>query len=318
MPDLPRELGSGVATVSRPPAGASVDVAELGVSRARPLVVDLTDGHASIQSAQQNEDANLILVDDSIPFTTTATKFSDYQFIDGVLQDYCNSPPVDVVKFNTPTLGGKFKIYLGNFSIPGQPDIAIAIKYPIGLEEDTVAIWTEWARVADLNSHWESFERAALAQNQLIPNVGTIAISLLTEAESGRCAIGQPWQFGERFTMDSVSAYPNGDGVWATLSAFSHYTYQASNQSRVYIDFEGVFTPFGGFRILDSRTHLVDAASNHSGRYFIGGLGQEGVQKFIDTHNCNALCGALLLNHLPVLFPLPPPPPITLTDNSMA
>ncbi|KAJ7787536.1 hypothetical protein B0H13DRAFT_2395197 [Mycena leptocephala] len=242
----------------------------LGAAAPRPLVVDLTQGQPSkdIQSGHDTDEPNLILFDDSLAFTITLTQLSEYKLVNGLLQDYSTSPPVDVFIFNDHVIGGKFKIHMGNFSIPGQPNvdpIAIAVKYLIGREEDTVAIWTEGARSADLQSYWKSFSSSCLAEHKLLPDIDVVAICLLTELVSGNglCSLAQPWHFGHRFTMDTLTLDPE---VWAVLSAFSHFTYQASNHSRVYVDFEGALTPTGGYRILDSRTHLVDVENNYSGQ----------------------------------------------------
>jgi len=67
--------------------------------------------------------------------------------------------------------------------------------------------------------------------------------------------------------------------------AFSHYTYERSNNLLVVIDIQGV----GSF-YTDPQIHSFDGEG-----FGLGNLGKEGVTKFLKTHECNQICKLLEL-----------------------
>jgi len=80
--------------------------------------------------------------------------------------------------------------------------------------------------------------------------------------------------------------------------AFSHYTYERSNNLLVVIDIQGV----GSF-YTDPQIHSFDGEG-----FGLGNLGKDGLTKFLKTHECNRICELLNL------------PPVTIreTDFEMA
>ncbi|KAF7345991.1 hypothetical protein MVEN_01621700 [Mycena venus] len=279
------------------------DIERRKASEPPPIVVDLTEGRASAEIEEILDDGNegnTIVFDDNVAFKIVLMKMSHYMFIDGVFQAYCNSPPIDVFIFDDLVSGGKFEVHMGNITFEGHNPVAIAVKYLTGQED--VAVWTEGARSSNLHALWESFKSSCKAQDILLTNVEVVATSLLSDEESeGAYRIAQPWHFGHRFKASDLVDV--AEDVWNTLSAFSHYTYQMSNHNSVYVDFEGILTA-AGYRILDSVTHVSNTEENFGGGgNYLGCLGKPGVKAFQDTHNCNATCGALSLNSIPLAFP---------------
>merc|ERR1712130_76858 len=72
-----------------------------------------------------------------------------------------------------------------------------------------------------------------------------------------------------------------------TPSAFSHFTYQASRHKILICDLQGV-----GDLYTDPQMHTFDGKGCGKGN-----LGQIGIDKFISTHKCNAICTYLKLKH---------------------
>eukprot|EP00961_Rhodomonas_salina_P287414 3883398-Rhodomonas_salina.1 len=65
--------------------------------------------------------------------------------------------------------------------------------------------------------------------------------------------------------------------------AFSHFTWEASNQSLLVCDIQGV-----GNYYTDPQIH------SHDGEGFgMGNIGQDGIDKFLNTHKCNSICKLL-------------------------
>jgi len=67
--------------------------------------------------------------------------------------------------------------------------------------------------------------------------------------------------------------------------AFSHYTYERSNNLLVVVDIQGV----GSF-YTDPQIHSFDGEG-----FGLGNMGQDGLTKFLKTHTCNDICRLLLL-----------------------
>jgi len=80
--------------------------------------------------------------------------------------------------------------------------------------------------------------------------------------------------------------------------AFSHYTYERSNNLLVVVDIQGV----GSF-YTDPQIHSFDGEG-----FGLGNLGQDGLARFLKTHECNQICSLVGL------------PPVTVkeTDYEMA
>ncbi len=70
-----------------------------------------------------------------------------------------------------------------------------------------------------------------------------------------------------------------------TPQAFSHFTFEASDRKLLVVDIQGVRDVY-----TDPQVHSVD------GRGFgEGNLGEEGFQRFIESHRCNPICRYLKL-----------------------
>merc|ERR1719242_1163472 len=70
-----------------------------------------------------------------------------------------------------------------------------------------------------------------------------------------------------------------------TPSAFSHYTYHASGGRRLVCDLQGV-----GDLYTDPQMHTVDGKGCGKGN-----MGKRGIEKFLSSHQCNAICTHLKL-----------------------
>ncbi|KAJ7168380.1 hypothetical protein C8R43DRAFT_1121543 [Mycena crocata] len=249
--------------------------------------IDLTHGRATADDIQNLSDVNVsavgtppntIIYDDGVSHVIKSMRMLQFKMTDGILADHWDdSPPLQVTIFEHFILGSKFWIQLGNFSVPGSPQldcIAVAIKECTGTASRLV--WIEGARLADCHSLWESFKKALSAGQVQIPNIEVVDTRLFMDETTSDLTITQPWYHGNRL--------------------------DANNYNTVYVDFEGLITP-AGYRITDSRTHVMDPDRNQHGMDFMGSLGVQGVQNFRDGHNCNAICGSLRLNPFPLPFP---------------
>lgn len=70
-----------------------------------------------------------------------------------------------------------------------------------------------------------------------------------------------------------------------TPQTFSHFTYEKSKNYLVIVDIQGV-----GDCYTDPQIHTKDREG-----FGVGNSGKQGIEQFISTHNCNALCKALNL-----------------------
>ena len=71
-----------------------------------------------------------------------------------------------------------------------------------------------------------------------------------------------------------------------TPQAFSHFTYESSNHTLLICDIQGVSDSY-----TDPQLHSVDS-EGFGGK---GNLGQRGIDRFLATHRCNAICRYLKL-----------------------
>ncbi|EGC37011.1 myosin heavy chain kinase A [Dictyostelium purpureum] len=72
----------------------------------------------------------------------------------------------------------------------------------------------------------------------------------------------------------------------STPQAFSHFTYELSNKQMIIVDIQGVDDLY-----TDPQIHTPDGKG-----YGLGNLGKAGINKFITTHKCNAVCALLDLD----------------------
>lgn len=71
----------------------------------------------------------------------------------------------------------------------------------------------------------------------------------------------------------------------STPQAFSHFTYEQSNKGLIIVDIQGVEDHY-----TDPQIHTADGKG-----YGLGNLGKNGIQRFLSTHKCNAVCALLAL-----------------------
>ncbi|KJE89314.1 eukaryotic elongation factor-2 kinase [Capsaspora owczarzaki ATCC 30864] len=79
--------------------------------------------------------------------------------------------------------------------------------------------------------------------------------------------------------------YVNDDDERNTPQAFSHFTYEASKHQLLVCDVQGV-----GDRYTDPQMHTIDRVG-----FGKGNLGIKGIEKFLQTHRCSAICRYLKL-----------------------
>eukprot|EP00997_Jenningsia_sp_PLL12_P002800 NODE_1497_length_1145_cov_92.618613_g1219_i0.p1 GENE.NODE_1497_length_1145_cov_92.618613_g1219_i0~~NODE_1497_length_1145_cov_92.618613_g1219_i0.p1 ORF type:complete len:250 (-),score=53.53 NODE_1497_length_1145_cov_92.618613_g1219_i0:56-805(-) len=68
-----------------------------------------------------------------------------------------------------------------------------------------------------------------------------------------------------------------------TPQAFTHWTYSYTHGKMMVVDIQGV-----GDMYTDPQIHTADGQG-----FGIGNIGQEGIDRFLDTHHCNPVCRAL-------------------------
>jgi hypothetical protein len=99
---------------------------------------------------------------------------------------------------------------------------------------------------------------------------------------------GEPFIEGDYKKFNNNSGYVNSEAARNTPQAFSHFSLVHSNQELVIIDIQGVNDFY-----TDPQIHTK------SGKGFgEGNLGQNGINQFIKTHQCNPLCNFLKLEPL--------------------
>jgi len=147
-------------------------------------------------------------------------------------------------------------------------------------------------------SYAQEFNRECSKKN-LNFNVGFVPVSVLhLKTQDGRRLIYNV----EPLLKGHYVKHNDNDGHVETKlqlpQAFSHYTYERSNNLLVVVDIQGV----GSF-YTDPQIHSFDGEG-----FGLGNLGREGLEKFLKTHKCNHVCGLLQL----------PKVTVTETDYEMA
>lgn len=112
----------------------------------------------------------------------------------------------------------------------------------------------------------------------------------------------QPFMIQESQILDKFEKYNNNSGYCApnptlhgtrhdAIQAFSHWTYQASNERIMVVDCQGGYNQLNRcFMLTDPAIHFVDVT------HFGGtNMGRPGMVKFFETHQCNEYCQALRL-----------------------
>mmetsp|Transcript_1124 Transcript_1124/g.2162 ORF Transcript_1124/g.2162 Transcript_1124/m.2162 type:complete len:748 (-) Transcript_1124:4-2247(-) len=96
--------------------------------------------------------------------------------------------------------------------------------------------------------------------------------------------------------MKHLDNYGGDEGIRNTPSAFAHFTYEASRHRLLVVDIQGV-----GDLYTDPQIHTANGVG-----FGKGNLGIDGMIKFLQTHQCNAICQHLRLEALnppkPIVF----------------
>mmetsp|Transcript_26853 Transcript_26853/g.29279 ORF Transcript_26853/g.29279 Transcript_26853/m.29279 type:complete len:670 (-) Transcript_26853:21-2030(-) len=115
--------------------------------------------------------------------------------------------------------------------------------------------------------------------------------------------INQPFMIQESQIPDTFEKYNNNSGFCApnpshitgtnhaAVQAFSHWTYQVSNERMLVVDCQGGYNAAERrFLLTDPAVHFVDVT-----RFGGTNMGRPGMGKFFETHKCNEFCQALKL-----------------------
>jgi len=132
-------------------------------------------------------------------------------------------------------------------------------------------------------SYAQEFNREC-SKKQLSYNVGFVPVSVLhLKTPEGRRLIYNV----EPMLKGHYIKHNDNDGHIETNlllpQAFSHYTHERSNNLLVVVDIQGV----GSF-YTDPQIHSFDGEG-----FGLGNMGQEGLTKFLKTHECNDICRLL-------------------------
>ncbi|KAF8216890.1 hypothetical protein K438DRAFT_1748040 [Mycena galopus ATCC 62051] len=293
---------------------------KIEVGKPEPQIIDLTQGRASRAEIQTviNEvvsgtqgPRNVLVYDGNKK--VCQMKMSHFMVINGVLQDYSPAEPLSTFEiWEEYHSGTRFKVHMSNFTRPSHPavdKIACVFKDLPAQDNHSTTVWIEGARSAECKVMWEYFQTATLAQGVVLPDIDFAATALLTNDATGVLSLTQPFYHGVRVPINSLVV-----DFLDALSAFSHWTYKWNNYNSVYVSFEGLLSG-DGYRIFDSRTHIIDVNKNR-GFDFMESQGEQGVRAFRESHNCNAICSALGLGLLPLVFP-PPPSMLDLNEGDL-
>ncbi|KAL7548108.1 hypothetical protein ACHAWF_011406 [Thalassiosira exigua] len=128
-------------------------------------------------------------------------------------------------------------------------------------------------------------------------NAGAVRGSLSTKSPSTQMnskGISQSHGFGMTLIEESEEEDEDGEAmapieVEDVPQAFSHFTYEHTHGKHLVCDLQGVWNPDDGFVLTDPVVHHVC----QTGKIHKNGAtdkGLVGVEKFFDTHQCNALC----------------------------
>jgi len=132
-------------------------------------------------------------------------------------------------------------------------------------------------------SYAQEFNREC-SKKQLSYNVGFVPVSVLhLKTPEGRRLIYNV----EPMLKGHYIKHNDNDGHIETNlllpQAFSHYTHERSNNLLVVVDIQGV----GSF-YTDPQIHSFDGEG-----FGLGNMGQDGLTKFLKTHECNDICRLL-------------------------
>jgi len=111
--------------------------------------------------------------------------------------------------------------------------------------------------------------------------IGFLPVSVLRIDSTGVLYNSEPYLRGEYLKHNDNSGHV--DTTELLPQAFSHFTYEASNQTLIVVDIQGV-----GEYYTDPQIHSFNGEG-----FGLGNLGQSGIKKFLQTHKCNKICRSL-------------------------
>ncbi|KAJ6477143.1 hypothetical protein C8R47DRAFT_654827 [Mycena vitilis] len=297
------DLLDQICSVGRNPGGKWTDVVK--------AVEELQERRKSIASGKSIAPAAPIVIsdddDDSHQYNVMTMKKEGYRYTsEARIESYSpDSKETDVAIWDAQSEHGhRMRISLAHYSEPGHGGvfISIALKTLLSLVSTTLwgstgmAVWCEGARLADCQFQFAAFQNRAGALDVDIAGVNIIPTSLFCCED--KYFVAQPWECGVAFSVNALAIDSN---VHHILTAFSHFTFQTSNHRSVYVDFQG-FRTVTGYKVFDSRTHVMEASDSPTHYPVLESLGRDGIQQFVDNHICGSICKALGLNALPLTF----------------
>lgn len=113
--------------------------------------------------------------------------------------------------------------------------------------------------------------------------LGFLPVSVLRLDMEGLLYNTEPYLRGDYLKHNDNSGHV--DTKQLVPQAFSHFTYEASNQTLIVVDIQGV-----GDYYTDPQIHSFNGDG-----FGLGNLGQSGIRKFLQTHKCNRICRMLNL-----------------------
>jgi len=205
--------------------------------------------------------------------------------------------PVKLVIDHNPFGEGGMRLVYRCWEIENNSRILSCAKVFKG-DEEVQAYFDEAMTQMVSESYAQEFNRECY-KKKLRYNVGFVPVSVLRL----KTADGKKLVYNVEPMLDgNYRKHNDNDGhVESELllpQAFSHYTYERSNNLLVVVDIQGV----GSF-YTDPQIHTFDGHG-----FGLGNLGHDGLTKFLITHECNDLCRLLDL----------PAVKVTETDYEMA
>jgi len=113
--------------------------------------------------------------------------------------------------------------------------------------------------------------------------IGFLPVSVLRLDMDGILYNSEPYLRGDYLKHNDNSGHVDTEETCP--QAFSHFTYEASNQTLIVVDIQGV-----GDYYTDPQIHSFNGEG-----FGLGNLGGSGIKKFLQTHRCNKICKALNL-----------------------
>ena len=119
-----------------------------------------------------------------------------------------------------------------------------------------------------------------------------IDVNIIMLTESGKYYSIEKFLEGEFIKYNNNGEYVNEEKYTCTLNAFSHWSYQSTNEYLLVADLQGFF-------ILEKDKFLLTdpaiACAKDPLRFGSTNLGQKGIKVFFSKHRCNHICKSLNL-----------------------